>query len=83
MLTEKYKELGVEQINPVDEIPCGSTDVGSVSYVCPTIQELSKSQIAQFFGHSKEMAVATISEDGKVWISNKEHYCVNWFRFDY
>ena len=38
MLTEKYKELGVEQINPVDEIPCGSTDVGSVSYVCPTIQ---------------------------------------------
>lgn len=65
MLTEKYKELGVEQINPVDEIPCGSTDVGSVSYVCPTIQGTIKIADCSVAGHSKEMAAATISEDGK------------------
>ena len=65
MLTEKYKELGVEQINPVDEVPCGSTDVGSVSYVCPTIQGTIKIADCTVAGHSKEMAAATISEDGK------------------
>ncbi len=65
MLTEKYKELGVEQINPVDEIPCGSTDVGSVSYVCPTIQERLRLPIVRWLVTSKEMAAATISEDGK------------------
>lgn len=65
MLTEKYKELGVEQINPVDEVPCGSTDVGSVSYVCPTIQGTIKIADCSVAGHSKEMAAATISEDGK------------------
>ena len=62
---EKYKELGVEQINPVDEVPCGSTDVGSVSYVCPTIQGTIKIADCSVAGHSKEMAAATISEDGK------------------
>ena len=65
MLTEKYKELGVEEVNPVDEVPCGSTDVGSVSYVCPTIQGTIKIADCSVAGHSKEMAAATISEDGK------------------
>ena len=65
MLTEKYKELGVEEVNPVDEVPCGSTDVGSVSYVCPTIQGTIKIADCSVAGHSKEMAAATISKDGK------------------
>ena len=56
MLTEKYKELGVEEVNPVDEVPCGSTDVGSVSYVCPTIQGTIKIADCSVAGHSKEMA---------------------------
>ena len=49
----------------VDEVPCGSTDVGSVSYVCPTIQGTIKIADCTVAGHSKEMAAATISEDGK------------------
>lgn len=65
MLTEKYKELGVENINSVVEVPLGSSDVGSVSYVCPTIQGTIKIAADNVAGHSKEMASATISEDGK------------------
>lgn len=65
MLMEKYKELGVENIEPVDETPCGSTDVGSVSYVCPTIQGRIKIAGDDVAGHSKEMAAATISKAGK------------------
>ena len=65
MLTEKYTQLGVENIEPVDEVPCGSTDVGSVSYVCPTIQGTIKIADSCVAGHSKEMADATISEEGK------------------
>ena len=40
-------------------------DVGSVSYVCPTIQGTIKIADCSVAGHSKEMAAATISEDGK------------------
>ncbi len=65
MLTEKYQLLGVEDIEPVNEVGAGSTDVGSVSYVCPTIQGSIKIAETCVTGHSKEMAAATISEMGK------------------
>ncbi len=65
ILTEKYLELGVQDIEPVDEISAGSTDVGAVSYRCPTIQGRIKICDEDVLGHSKEMAAATISENGK------------------
>lgn len=37
ILTEKYQLLGVEDIEPVNEVGAGSTDVGSVSYVLSLI----------------------------------------------
>lgn len=65
MLKEKYEMLGVEDIQPVNEEGGGSTDVGSVSYVCPTIQGGIKIAGSEVTGHSKEMAAATITETGK------------------
>ncbi len=70
MLKEKYECLGLEDINPVDEVGNGSTDVGSVSYKCPTIQGGIKIADSHVAGHSKEMASATISEDGKQGLIN-------------
>lgn len=65
MLKEKYEMLGLTDINPVNEDPIGSTDVGSVSYVCPTIQGGIKIAEDYVTGHSKELAAATVSEEGK------------------
>ncbi len=65
MLKEKYEELGVEEIEPVNEVGGGSTDVGAVSYKCPTIQGGIKIADETVNGHSKEMAAATISPAGK------------------
>ena len=65
LMKEKYTLLGLEDIKPVDEEPGGSTDVGSVSYICPTIQGGIKIAGDDVTGHSKEMAAATISEQGK------------------
>lgn len=65
LMKEKYEMLGLENIKPVDEEPGGSTDVGSVSYICPTIQGGIKIAGKEVLGHSKEMACATISEAGK------------------
>lgn len=65
MLEEKYKLLGLTDIQPVDEVGNGSTDVGSVSYKCPTIQGGIKIAPSTVAGHSKEMAQATISKEGK------------------
>ena len=65
LMKEKYELLGLENIKPVDEEPGGSTDVGSVSYICPTIQGGIKIAGKEVLGHSKEMAYATISKDGK------------------
>jgi amidohydrolase len=64
ILTEKYTELGVENIYPVEEIAGGSTDVGAVSYRCPTIQGNIKICGEEVSGHTVEMAQATISKDG-------------------
>lgn len=65
LLTEKYQELGLTDIEPVDEVATGSTDVGAVSYKCPTIQGYIKIAEDWVQGHSKEMADATISPAGK------------------
>ena len=65
MLKEKYELLGLEDIQPVNEEGGGSTDVGSVSYVCPTVQGGIKIAESDVTGHSKEMAAATITEAGK------------------
>lgn len=65
ILTEKYTELGVENIYPVEEIAGGSTDVGAVSYRCPTIQGNIKICGEEISGHTVEMAQATISKDGE------------------
>lgn len=65
LMNEKYELLGLDNIKPVDEEPGGSTDVGSVSYICPTIQGGIKIAGKEVLGHSKEMACATISEEGK------------------
>lgn len=70
MLQEKYEMLGVSDIEPVNEVGAGSTDVGSVSYVCPTIQGGIKIAEDCVTGHSKEMASATISEAGKEGLIN-------------
>ena len=65
ILTEKYTELGIENIYPVEEIAGGSTDVGAVSYRCPTIQGNIKICGEEISGHTVEMAQATISKDGE------------------
>lgn len=65
ILNDKYMELGVPDIEPVNEVGDGSTDVGAVSYKCPTIQGRIKIADTCVTGHSKEMAAATISQEGK------------------
>ena len=65
ILTEKYEELGLTDIQPVDEVATGSTDVGAVSYRCPTIQGFIKICGEEVNAHTVEMANATISPDGK------------------
>ena len=65
MLTNTYHELGLPNVDPVDEEAKGSTDVGAASYKCPTIQGNIKIASDDVLGHSKEMAATTISEDGK------------------
>lgn len=63
-LKEEYHALGRKQVSPIDEVPSGSSDVGSVSYCCPTLQGYIKIADTQVNGHSLEMACATISEEG-------------------
>jgi amidohydrolase len=65
LLTEQYEALGVTDIQPVDETAGGSTDVGAVSYICPTIQGNIKIVPEHVSAHTREMAAATISEAGK------------------
>ncbi len=63
-LGARYAELGVTEIGPVDEIPGGSSDIGSVSYICPTVHGYIKIADKAVNGHSKELAAATISPAG-------------------
>ena len=64
LLKEEYEDLSYSW-EKVDEIPSGSTDVGSVSYCCPTLQGYIKIADEHVNGHSIEMADATISEKGR------------------
>lgn len=70
MLKEKYEEVGLTDIKPVDEKPSGSTDMGSVSYKCPSLHGYIKIAEACVNGHSKEMAAATISKQGEEALKN-------------
>ncbi|MGX7196782.1 M20 family metallopeptidase [Enterococcus olivae] len=65
LLTEKYTELGLTDIQPVDEVATDSSDVGAVSYRCPTIQGHIKICGPEVGAHTREMAAATISPAGK------------------
>src|SRR5699024_4547394 len=65
ILTEQYETLGVTDIQPVVEEPAGSTDVGAVSYKCPTIQGNIKIVPETVSAHTREMANATITDAGK------------------
>ena len=69
-LKEVYQSLGLENILDVNETPCGSSDIGSVSYVCPTLEGSIKIAGEEVTGHSKEMAAATISQAGTDAILN-------------
>lgn len=65
ILKEEYEKLEVEDILPVQEIPNGSSDIGSVSYSCPTLHGYIKICDASIDGHTKAFACATISKKGK------------------
>ena len=65
ILTEQFTAIGVENIQPVDEIAGGSTDVGAVSYKCPTIQGNIKIMPETVGAHTREMAAATLTDAGK------------------
>lgn len=65
ILAEKYAEIGVEDIHPVDEATGGSTDVGAVSYKCPTIQGNIKIMGEEVSAHTRKMAAATLTDAGK------------------
>ena len=70
LMKEKFNVLGINDVKDVDEKPGGSTDVGSVSYVCPTIQGGIKIAGKEVLGHSKEFADAIISPLGKEQLLN-------------
>lgn len=57
-------KAGLSDIKAIDEDPKGSTDVGAVSYQCPTIQGRIKICDDTVAGHSRELADATISPVG-------------------
>lgn len=65
ILAEQYEELGVEDVHAVNETAAGSTDVGAVSYKCPTLQGNIKIVPEEIGAHTAEMADATITESGK------------------
>lgn len=64
LLNVEYENLGLSDILPVDEVPSGSSDVGSTSYQCPTLQGYIKIAEPCVLGHSVEFANATISKTG-------------------
>ncbi|MBD3948408.1 amidohydrolase [Tuanshanicoccus lijuaniae] len=66
LLKAQYQSIGVMDVESVDEIATGSTDVGAVSYKCPTIQGFIKIADKQVQAHTKEMAAATLSDAGKL-----------------
>lgn len=65
LLETEYHALGRRNVKPVDEVPNGSSDIGSVSYICPALHGYIKIADEGVNGHSKEMACATVSEAGR------------------
>lgn len=59
-----YETIGLNDIKEVDELPSGSTDVGTVSKVVPTIQGYIKITDDNINAHSSLFAESTISSDG-------------------
>lgn len=64
LLKEAYAQVGRREVLAVDEVPSGSSDIGAVSYVCPTLHGYIKIADACVNGHSKQMADATVSAQG-------------------
>lgn len=65
VLAEKFGEIGVKNVQPVNEVAGGSTDVGAVSYKCPTIQGNIQIVDEGISLHTREIAEATISPAGQ------------------
>ncbi len=65
MLKEEYIALGRENVYPVEETPGGSSDIGSVSYQCPTLHGYIKICGEEINCHSTQFADATISSLGE------------------
>lgn len=65
VLAEKFGEIGVKNVQPVNEVAGGSTDVGAVSYKCPTIQGNIQIVDEGISLHTREVAEATISPAGQ------------------
>ena len=70
LLGREYEELGVGQILPVEEMPGGSSDIGAVSYRCPALHGYISICGREVAGHSREMALATLSEKGRQGLYN-------------
>jgi len=70
MLKEQYEALGLTDIQPVKEAPAGSSDIGSVSYRCPALHGNIKIAEKDVAGHSRELAAATISPEGRQALLN-------------
>ena len=64
LLEEAFHQAGIEEVQPIVEEAIGSTDVGAVSYQCPTIQGKIKICGPEVAGHTHEFASATVSEEG-------------------
>lgn len=64
MLEAEFNALG-RTCEGVDEVPKGSSDIGSVSYICPALHGYIKIADDHVHGHSHEMADATIDTAGK------------------
>ena len=70
ILTEKYTEIGLTDIRPVDELASDSSDIGAASYRCPTIQGFIKICGPEVNLHTTAMADATISPEGRQGLIN-------------
>lgn len=70
LLEKQYTELGLSEIQPVDEVPGGSSDIGAVSYRCPALHGYIQICGCEVTGHSREMAAATISPQGRAGLEN-------------
>lgn len=66
IMREEFIRQGRDDVEDLDTKPLGSTDVGAISYLCPTVQATIKiAEPEEAKGHSREMAGATISSQGQ------------------